>query len=130
MDFILLLYLKNIGFFIVPIKYYSTETNDLDKIYFHHHVKHQSNKQLGFKNGINIHNLKLNQSYLRIKKRKNILNSKRRIILQNKDAFNDYVTVSVGKIAVLECNLENFNNEKVFIKKLTIFKKIKVYIFR
>ena len=43
--------------------------------------------------------------------------------MQNKDAFNDYVTVSVGKSAVLECNLENYNNEKVIMKKLKKFSK-------
>ena len=106
------------------------ETNDLDRVFFdhsNHHLKQKSNKQIGFKfkHATNRHVLKFNQSQpnLRIKKRKNILNNKRRIILQNKDAFNDYVTVSVGKSAVLECNLENYNNEKVIMKKLKKFSK-------
>lgn len=105
------------------------ETNDIDRIYYdknNNYLKqqYQINRPIGLKskhilkgghrhhNGLRIDPLK---PIIRINKRKNMLNSnnKRRIVVQNRDAFNDYITVSVGKRAVLECNLENYNNEKV-----------------
>jgi hypothetical protein len=62
------------------------------------------------------HNGAIRHQYLnssRIKRRKN-MNNKRRLISSGiSDAFNDYITVAVGKHVAMDCKLENYNNEKV-----------------
>ena len=109
------------------MKHYLAETNQKKEVFFEKSNKpsiQQHHRFNGLRHKMNgpykIHkgqSLNLPNATIRIKRPKNILNTsnnnKRRVIAQNRDAFNDYLTVTVGKSAILDCNLENYNNEKV-----------------